>query len=401
MEVSIPCSDDFRHPEGTIFRARALAPLYHPDSHHYPARSPYRCFHCRMGFDTVPLFIIRSVMPLGDSGSMVLEICGNYCSSACRTAALDNSRDVQRETHRMNIFKADLVMFPEVQFDYTLAMPMHFMLSPFGGNVSEEEWRGLREATAVRKLPDMSHIRLVSETRGVRETYYGPQEGGIGEQAIMAKLLEGSASAAAAAAAVTTSVTVPDNLIHRNRILKSWPVRSEHLCWWCARSFDSPPVLMPVHRDALGTITLDGNFCNAACMMSFLIFEDSQRTIPHISHERIGMAISLAVNTLRTPYRTRMVLAPHWQELESFGGDLDAEEFLIQCTIEDLVTSLERSPFVTARMPINYTRPGLVCDLTKLGEHTFDMQRVVFENLAPPTRRPLFDVMLREHLAKN
>jgi hypothetical protein len=52
-------------------------------------------------------------------------------------------------------------------------------------------------------------------------------------------------------------------------------------------------------------------------------------------------------------------------------------------------------------MPINYTRPGLVCDLTKLGEHTFDMQRVVFENLAPPTRRPLFDVMLREHLAKN
>jgi hypothetical protein len=392
MEVTIPCSDDFRHPEGTIYRIRSLDPLFQLDSaSRYPARSPYRCFHCRMGFDTVPLFIIRSVMPQGDSGMLLVEIAGNYCCTACRTAALDNSRDVQRENHRMNIFRVDRIMFPFAEFDYTVAMPMHFMLAPFGGEVSDDEWQGIRERTAVRVLPFMANIKIVNETRGVKETYFGAQEGGIGEERVMEKLLGSSSTEVQ-----LDKITLPDNLIYRNRILKQWPESSPHLCWWCACSFSTPPALMVVHRDSLGTITLGGNFCNVACKMAYLILEDSQRTMPHLSQERIGLSISLAVNTLHYPYRTRMSMAPHWQETEPFGGDLCREEFLVQCSIEDMITALERPPFFTARAPPNYVRPGLVCDLSKLGESTFEMQRVVVEHAHPPERKALFDLLLRE-----
>lgn len=409
MQATIPCSDDFRHPEGTVYRCRMLPELYPslPEAT-YPTRSPFRCFHCRLPFDSVPLFIIRSVMPHGSSGRLTMEIAGNYCCFACRTAALDNSRDVQRETHRMNNFLVDRLLFPHVQFDYTLAMPAHFTLQPFGGNVTEAEWSELRRRTQVLRADfgGVSRIKVVNAVRGVRESYYGQQEGGIGEEKIMERLVAQEPPSEFKPPAPTSGQQLPP-LIYRDKLLTEWPreasspssTSTPFLCWWCARPVTGYPFLYPAHRDALGTITLDGNFCSAGCMMSFLILEDSTRSIPHLSHERIGMAVSLAVNTMKVPYRCRMVTAPHWQELDVFGGDLDRQEFDIQCTIEDLLTTLEHPPFATARMPPNYTRPGVVCDLARLGESSFEMQRVVITEATAPQRRPLFDLLLREQQA--
>jgi hypothetical protein len=467
METVIPCSDDFRHPDGTVVTVRLLPHLFFGDSggSSYPASSPLRCHSCMLHFSGPPVFIASSIQyhPVrGQTTQMTIEVTGHYCSFGCRNRALDEMDGAQSETYRLNTVRMDMEAFGLMP-DYTIACPAPRDLDVFGGNAYRvadlEAVRASCQVSAelARRVP--SSIRWVYRLRGVRETWFGKLEGGEGRAAILdalwkdttggapeirsgpasdggpdegrpsdAKDSEGSPSEAKDSSAgpwvLPARMHDPDALasflegqpgsprlaVDGGRHLAVWPrlpvgetrsvgttpsgaprsrrdpapegqgdfrqsraKESTHpplRCWWCAGVVDPAcPFKVPHHRDLLNTIHLEGWFDTPGCGLAWLV--SARRGLsPSRHYERVGLCVWLFTSVLGVPHRARPRMAPHRLELAEFGGDLSREEFLAQERREDLFTSLEEPPAVSRRMLGNYTRPGVVCDLTRLGSST-------------------------------
>lgn len=378
MEVVIPCSDDLRHPDGTVYSTRILPSLFlhKPNAvadNFYPLSSPHRCFHCTEHFSTVPLFYPRSVVYQNSSGHTQLPPCilvewaGHYCSVECRTRAVDDMRDPERETHFMNIVRMDAIVFPRRarDFDYTQASHRHFELPKASSRYTH--------TTLEPGDVDASRIRSCFEVRGVREVFFGKNEGGIGEQAIYEKLVEEHDSRS------PPSPPSPP----RDPMLRIVDVKQGRgdRCWWCiagpAAHHSSHPahVKIPISRDLMNTVRVQGCFCDWPCAIAFMLHEPSKSLTLH-RHEHMGLLLYIAVTMHGYPHSFRPSVAPHRLELLEFGGDLTREEFNRQCDIPDLLTCIDVAPFLSSRMPMNYTRPSVVCNLSQLGDSSFEPQRI-------------------------
>jgi hypothetical protein len=403
VETSIPCSDDFRHPDGSVVTLRLLPHLFFGPRGlgRYPRSSPLRCHACRLPFAAPPLFIPTSIQfhPPTVPGRMTVEVTGHYCSAGCRNRALDELDGVLGETYRMFAVRADLEAFG-APMDYATALPAARDLEPFGGRISVQEFERARAASSLR--PEQADavpadIRWVYRLRGARETWYGKLEGGEGRRAILQALAEAAAVAPESAPAVapesapapaaspkwdpparlsdpealadflSSQPGSPRLVVGGGRALATWPRAQGRLCQWCAGPVcEALPVLVPSHRDLLNSIHLEGNFCSPGCGFAWLTAE-RRGLSPTRHHERIGLHIWLCTTVLGVPIHARPRTAPHYLELDEFGGDLTRAEFDAQEAREDLFTSLEGPPAVSRRMLGNYTRPGVVCDLTRLG----------------------------------
>jgi hypothetical protein len=380
METVIPCSDDFRHPDGTVVTLRLLPHLFFSEdgSSTYPRSSPLRCHSCLLHFPGAPLFLASSIQYHPVGGGMTIEVTGHYCSAGCRNRGLDDMDGVQAETYRLNTVRADMEAFGRM-LDYMAAGPLPRELDVFGGKLAREPPVG---APACRD--GGAPIRWVYRLRGVRETWFGKLEGGEGREAILEALAgeeglvpidanhERLRDPDALAAFLATQPGSPRLAVEGGRNLASWPRISdacgERLCWWCAGRIDPElPFMVPRHRDLLNTVHLEGWFCTPGCGLAWLT--SARRGLsPTRHHERIGLYVWLCTSVIGIPLRARPRIAPHRLELAEFGGDLTREEFRAQERREDLFTSLEEPPAVSRRMLGNYTRPGVVCDLTRLGD---------------------------------
>jgi len=399
METVIPCSDDFRHPDGTVVTVRLLPHLFFGDSggSSYPASSPLRCHSCMLHFSGPPVFIASSIQyhPVrGQTTQMTIEVTGHYCSFGCRNRALDEMDGAQSETYRLNTVRMDMEAFGLVP-DYTIACPAPRDLDVFGGNAYRvadlEAVRASCQVSAelARRVP--SSIRWVYRLRGVRETWFGKLEGGEGRAAILDALWKdttGGAPDSAGPWVLPARMHDPDALasflegqpgsprlaVDGGRHLAVWPRLPAGdpalRCWWCAGVVDPAcPFKVPHHRDLLNTVHLEGWFDTPGCGLAWLV--SARRGLsPSRHYERVGLCVWLFTSVLGVPHRARPRMAPHRLELAEFGGDLSREEFIAQERREDLFTSLEEPPAVSRRMLGNYTRPGVVCDLTRLGSST-------------------------------
>lgn len=402
MEVTIPCSDDLRHPKGTSYKIRLMPALFQGPS--YPRTSPHRCFNCHLRFGSVPLMYPRSIAyhrtnhrtTAGDAVVeegrdrvlVVVEWSGNFCSVACRARFMDDCRDPQVETHRMHMVMADRLLFPGLDMDYSLAAPTQV----------ERKSGYLAQPVSAHQVHDEG-MKHTFETRGVRETFYGELEGGLGEAGIDHLLIHGKGR--------RDEDATREEWDRRVGVLPPWisAGRLEEgplVCWWCSKQGFARHYPIPTHRDMLNTIHVKGTFCHPACGVAYLLHQgscvQSSVGVTH-HHERVGLFVYIMVNVYGVEFGTRFSVAPHFLELEEFGGDLSREEFDIQCDIPDLLTSWELSPFVSAKMPMNYTRPGVVCDImsTHRGESSFEPQKITATE-APATTETLFDILLREQL---
>jgi hypothetical protein len=385
----IPCSDDFRHPDGSVVTIRLLPYLFFgPDgSPAYPRSSPLRCHACRLPFSSPPVFIPTSIQyhPPTVPGRMTIEVTGHYCSGGCRNRALDEMDGVLAETYRMFAVRADLECFGRAM-DYAAACPAVRELAPFGGPVGNDALEAARGATAltaamVDAIPP--GVRWIYRLRGVRETWYGKLEGGDGRREILRALAAGEVGApgqapswaapgrlwdeAALASYLRNQPGSPRLVVNGGIPLRVWPRARGALCEWCAGPVHArQPVLVPQHRDLLNSVHLEGNFCSPGCGFAWLASE--RRGLSPTRHfERVGLFVWLCGTVLGVPLRSRPRTAPHYLELDEFGGDLSRAEFDAQERREDLFTSLEAAPAISRRMLGNYTRPGVVCDLTRLG----------------------------------
>jgi hypothetical protein len=383
MDVVIPCSDDLRHPDGTVYSTRILPSLFLSRSDEvadgfYPLHSPHRCFHCAEHFATVPLFYPRSVVY--QTCAVLVEWAGHYCSVECRTRAVDDLRDPERENHFMNIVRMDAIVFPRraAAFDYTQASRRHF-----------DTPKAISTRTTLEPADvDAKRIRSCFEVRGVREIFYGKNEGGVGQVAIYEKLLEAvdflreppvTAPAPAIAPAARQVLRIVEA---RDR-----PGRGDR-CWWCIAPGPHPPhVKIPISRDLTNTVRVQGCFCDWPCAVAFMLHEPSKSLMLQ-RHEHMGLLIYIAVTVHGYPHGFRPSVAPHRLELVEFGGDLTRQEFNAQCGIPDLLTCIDVAPFLSSRMPMNYTRPSVVCNLSQLGESSFEPQRIEVSGTTLPGTQP-------------
>jgi hypothetical protein len=453
-ETVIPCSDDFRHPDGSVVTLRLLPHLFFGPNggERYPRSSPLRCHTCRLPFAAPPVFLPTSIQfhPPNVPGRMTIEVTGHYCSAACRNRALEEMDGVLAETYRMFAVRADAECFGRVT-EYAVAGPPVRTLAPFGGSIPAERWERERAETALTE--DMvagipSGIRWVYRLRGVRETFFGKLEGGGGRQAILealaaevggslsgAKDFGGSPSGAKDFAGGDDRLAAwdPPERLHDETLLAAylhkqpgsprlvvdggvpvrvWPRARGELCEWCAGPVHPDlPVLVPKHRDLFNSIHLEGNFCSPGCGFAWLSSE-RRGLSPTRHHERTGLFVWLCATVLGVPLRSRPRTAPHYLELAEFGGDLTREEFDAQERREDLFTSLEGPPAVSCRMLGNYTRPGVVCDLNRLGSQVSGPVVVPSSSSAPeaartaggpaamalggPTTAGMFDELIRD-----
>jgi hypothetical protein len=404
----IPCSDEFRHPDGSVVTIRLLPHLFFgpQGGSMYPRSSPLRCHACRLPFSSPPVFIPTSIQyhPPTVPGRMTIELTGHYCSAGCRNRALDEMDGVLAETYRMFAVRADLECFGKAT-DYATACPAVRDLAPFGGSVSLEAFERARSQTALtaamlEAIPP--GVVWVYRLRGVRETWYGKLEGGDGRREILRALAEEAPARAAKPpetgpdpgplaapswdaparlwdeAAAEDGETELEAYLHGQPgsprfvvdggvPLRVWPAARGALCEWCAGPVHPrQPVLVPKHRDLLNSIHLEGNFCSPGCGFAWLSSE-RRGLSPTRHYERIGLFVWMCGTVLGVPLRSRPRTAPHYLELDEFGGDLSRAEFNAQERREDLFTSLEAAPAISRRMLGNYTRPGVVCDLTRLG----------------------------------
>jgi len=366
MEVTIPCSDDLCHPEGTVYSTRILPNMFleklgQVSDGFYPLSSPHRCFNCFSYFDSVPLFYPRSIVyQMGNK--ILVEWGGHYCSVECRTQAVDDMRDPESQTHFMNIVRMDRILFSHMSFDYTR---------------SSEDGK-TKVITTDISGEGLSRIRSCFEVRGVREIFYGKNEGGIGKEGIFEMMRQAYRTPAvpptpAVPTAVPTAVPPTDGLM---RVVSKdgWDTEGK-TCWWCLSPNVSSTAKVPINRDMMNTIHVHGWFCDWACALTYMM-HNPRRSFMLSRHENIGLLIYIAVNIFGSEQAFRPCLAPHRFELVEFGGDLTRQEFEIQKQINDLVTIYECSPFVSSRMPMNYARPVVVCDLSRLGESTFEPQKI-------------------------
>jgi hypothetical protein len=419
MEVTIPCSDDLRHPKGTVYRTRLMPYLFESsgpstDTVDYPVSSPHRCFNCHRYFKSVPLMYTRSIVYQRNPAvprqcCMLIEWCGNFCSLECRTRYMDDSRDPQIETQRMHTVLADSIVFSGLELDYSISAPNHVDVAS-GAPPIPLTYVSPSHLTTAPRVP----YRSCFEVRGVREVFFGEIEGGIGEGGIDHLLIHGkdpmpphpiSPPPAAVPAAAAAR--------HDPRIRPSLPVWIRFTdppcprCWWCSQSIQDQAFPIPTHRDMINTIHVKGTFCHSACGMAYLLNQgscvQSSVGVTH-HHERIGLFIYTMVKFYGVNYGARFSVAPHFLELDEFGGDLDRKEFDLQKDISDLLTAWETAPFLSARMGMNYTRPGVVCDLASAhkGESSFEPQKIIASTTTSQTHSAeatlsLFDILLREH----
>ncbi len=365
MEVTIPCSDDLCHPDGTTYSTRILPNMFlervgQVSDGFYPLSSPHRCFNCFSYFDSVPLFYPRSVV-YQTGNKILVEWAGHYCSAECRTQAVDDMRDPEKETHFMNIVRMDRVLFPRNAFDYTRGA---------GADKTKVNTSAISDEGRAR-------LRTCFEVRGVREIFYGKNEGGIGKQAIYETMRlayhSDSPSPPSTAPAPPSPLPTTDGLL--NVVSEDgWDTDGKR-CWWCMGSDVMSTAKIPTRRDMLNTVHVRGSFCDWACALTYMM-HDPRKSFMLSRHENIGLLIYMAVNIFGSKQAFRPCLAPHRFELVEFGGDLTRQEFEIQKQIPDLVTLYECSPFVSSRMSMNYARPVVVCDLSRLGESTFEPQKI-------------------------
>lgn len=373
MEVIIPCSDDLCHPDGTFYSTRLLPSLFltrveEVADAFYPSSSPHRCFNCFCHFDSLPLFYPRSIVyQVGNK--ILVEWAGHYCSVECRTKAVDDTRDPESQTHFMNAVRMDRVVFGRA-FDYTCA----------------EAGRTRLRVQDLR--PDgVGRLRSCFEVRGVREIMYGKNEGGVGREAIYEAMRELEAEAeggvAAEAEGGAEGGTAGDGLI---RVLAVDGCETEgKTCWWCCSARVSRVAKVPILRDMMNTVHVHGSFCDWACALTYAM-HNPRRSLMLSRFENVGLLIYIAVNVYGSGHAFRPCLAPHRLELIEFGGDLARREFEIQKRLPDLITIYDCAPFVSSRMTMNYARPAVICDLSRLGESTFEPQKI--EMIEPEVRAP-------------
>jgi hypothetical protein len=415
METVIPCSDDFRHPDGTVVTLRLLPHLFFGanGSSSYPERSPLRCHMCMLHFDAPPVFIPSSIQFHHTTG-MTIEVTGHYCSTGCRNRALDSCFDsVQGETYRMMAVRADIEAFGR-PLDYSITTPDPTRLEVFGGPLPMEALFQVRRETAltldaVRAVA--AHIRWVYRLRGVRETWYGKLEGGDGREAILGSLVSSEGSPAgpegvwqppallhdpdALAARLEAQPGSPRLVLLGGKHVSTWPEPCGEMCWWCAGPVGAVPILVPHHRDLLNSVHLEGNFCTPGCGLSWLMA--ARRGLsPTRHHERVGLFVWMCSTLLDVPFKARPRTAPHFLEIDEFGGDLSRDEFRRIEQREDFHTSLEEPPAVSRRMLGNYTRPGVVCDLTRLGSHTSPVLMQEPSDAKSNTLPGMFDELVRQ-----
>jgi hypothetical protein len=455
----IPCSDDFRHPDGTAVKMRRLPDLFFPAecletwggpvvgvgagggeggasfgaraafasanipaaegaaaaplrwarvrappvAPPYPSSSPFRCHQCLLRFSGAPMFIPLSVQTRPGTQQLLVTAGGHYCCQACRVRALEDLP----ESCRLAVVRVDLACLGRV-LDMSEAAPPPWELEPFGGPVPLGALLALRARTgfAPEDLEMLAasvpaRVRFGYRVRFVRETYYGTLEGGCGEQEALRRLLlhappERRLLREAAAEAVpgeegeeAPQGPAPGTQLGDEgaecagwrRAGVSWGMRfvdaspppaaaARWLCPWCAGAAETPrlPVRVPEARDPGGTVTLRGAFCSTGCALAHLMAASRHGVSPAAYAERLGIMAWLAVHRHGVPFGARLACAPHRLELAEFGGDLARGEFDAQKVLPDLHTSLEAPPFCSARMAPNYTRPGVVCDLSRVGE---------------------------------
>lgn len=408
----IPCSDDFRHPDGTIVKMRRLpdiffpaecleswgGPVVAPDGADgsalpgwtrvrspppalpYPRSSAFRCHQCLLRFSGPPMFIPVSVQTRPGTKQLLVSVEGHYCCQACRVRALE----AMPETCRLHMVRVDLACLGRTA-DMAEAAPRPVDLEPFGGPVPLQELLALRARTGfapedlemlAASVP--SRVCFGHRPRFVRETYYGTLEGGCGEEAALQKLLLASMPGGGGERA--GGIACGEPAAHPaawRRAGADWGLRfvdvspppaARWMCQWCTLSRAAgPPVRVPEARDPTGTVSLRGAFCSTGCAMSHLLHESRHGVSPSAYAERLGIMAWLAVHRHGVPFGARLACAPHRLELVEFGGDLPRSEFDAQKTLPDLHTCLEVPPFCSARMAPNYTRPGVICDLSRVG----------------------------------
>jgi len=126
------------------------------------------------------------------------------------------------------------------------------------------------------------------------------------------------------------------------------PLSSPFPCWQCHRSFTAPPIFIPMVV-LNGTRTEWGNFCAPACANRYL----------HTNMNDSNLAARVAdlyeycqdVHGLRD---STIGMAPHFSELQRYGGDMTDEQFDRVCGTPGLQTHARMAPFIPTEVVVEW-----------------------------------------------
>lgn len=352
----------------------------------WPRYTSIACWNCDRNFQNPPCGIPRSVQ------RDVIDVHGTFCSMACLFRFLEDHPTPDAMTQRAWALRLARDHWNIDTREGIRSAPSRFQRVLYGGTLTDEEFEQLVCASKLREIARANPPQVITTPLSVRELYFGAQEFGRGEDAILEHI--GTVESGSTAIEYPSEIPSWVSLYWCGRPQRHWPRSSPFLCWHCGLSFTSPPVMIPSGaRNAQGRIPVDGNYCSVACGLRVLI--DST---DHVRSERIGCMMWLARCLYNFPLNHgRFPVAPSRFQRVRFGGDLDDEEFRIQCVTPDLLTSIETPPFLNVDRN-HRPREMLVRDMQRLGSHVEDTfeEEQKYEREELPAQPGLFANFVRE-----
>jgi hypothetical protein len=91
-------------------------------------------------------------------------------------------------------------------------------------------------------------------------------------------------------------------------------------CWWDSHPFEGEPICIPTSYDIKNRVfkRWHGAFCSWECAFAYARTHAMHQSIPFMYQIRLESGMNISVNR-----------APHFSELQSFGGNLSIDNFRI------------------------------------------------------------------------
>jgi hypothetical protein len=129
--------------------------------------------------------------------------------------------------------------------------------------------------------------------------------------------------------------------INLENIQDTWPLSTNHLCWWCTLEVDGRPIFLPLEKDKNGVYQCIGNFCSFSCMKSYIYYEINDESYDE------SLACDMYHSLTAKMNWHQISCAPKKVQMKIYGGELTIKEYKkITTNHTDTFISVENIPHI-------------------------------------------------------
>jgi len=139
---------------------------------------------------------------------------------------------------------------------------------------------------------------------------------------------------------------------------KKWPSCTNVFCWWCRHPFKNEPCSAPIYSTSENGIRMEGSFCSYNCALSYIVDQNT-----YLMWECASLLRTM--HKKETASKERLLPAPHWKTLKSYGGELDIEKYRENFTIHRNKFRIMNWPYIPSNVYIEELNENKHVSITK------------------------------------